>query len=94
MNVDSVNDPTNEFHKNIYASLDGIKYFFYDPLMKYQPYKWPFLYRYNKVLKYLRNLGERQIRDRLEMAKKGEPLPDDILTMILQSNGELTMKET
>ena len=56
--------------------------------MKFKPHKWTLIRQHQQFLKYLRQTGRKQIIERLEIIKKNEELPNDILTTILKSHGK------
>jgi len=86
MNIDSINDPNNMFNVYITKSLGGLADFFFDPFIKFKPHKWPLIWKYRKVVRYLRKVGREQIVARINAIKNGEYLPNDILTTILNSH--------
>ena len=88
MKLDTVNNPNNKFNEYIYFSISSLNSFIVDPLIKFKPHKWGFLRKHEQVLNYLRQTGRQQILDRLEMIKKNQELPNDILTNILKSHGK------
>jgi hypothetical protein len=89
MNIDSINDPNNIFNVYITKSLSGINEYFFDPFIKYKPHKWPSIWRYRQVIRYLRRVGREQIVARINAIKNGDYLPNDILTSILKSHSNL-----
>lgn len=88
MNIDSVNNPKNKFNDNIYFALSNLTSFLMDPYIKYKPNKWSFLNKHRQAIKFLRDTGREQILRRIEMFKKNQELPNDILTTILKSHEE------
>lgn len=86
MQIDSINNPNNEFNVYITKSLAGILDIFFDPFMILKPHKWPFIWEYRKVVRYLRRVGREQITARINAIKNNENLPNDILTTILNSH--------
>jgi hypothetical protein len=89
MKIDSINDPKNKFNEHIFHVISNLKKFFFDPLIKFKPHKWGFLIKYSQSVRYLRDTGREQLVKRLEMIKNNQELPNDILTTILKSHGEL-----
>jgi cholesterol 24(S)-hydroxylase len=88
MNLDTVNNPENEFNKNITKSLSGLIQFIFDPLIKFKPNKWSFIRESKKVFRYLRDIGRKALISRLNAMKNGEYLPNDILQTILEANSK------
>ena len=86
MNIDSVNNPNNKFSYNINYALSNLKQFFLDPYIKYKPHKWMFLRKHRKSIRFLRDTGRQELLKRLEMIRKNQELPNDILTNILKNH--------
>jgi hypothetical protein len=55
--------------------------------MKFKPWKKGFLAKHKHSIEYLRETGRNKVLERLEMIKKNQELPNDILTTILKSHG-------
>jgi len=86
MNLDTINNPDNEFNKNITKSLSGLIQFLFDPIVQYKPSKWSFIRESKKVFRYLRDIGRKALIARLNAMKNGDYLPNDILQTILEAN--------
>jgi cholesterol 24(S)-hydroxylase len=89
MKLDTVNNPEDKFNEYVFESLSGLKHYFVDPLIKLKPHKWSFINKHRHAIRCLRKTGRDQIMERLEMIKKGQELPKDILTTILISHGNI-----
>ena len=92
MNIDSINDPNNIFNVYITKSLNGVNEFFFDPFIKLKPHKWPLIWQYRQVIRYLRQVGREQIVARINAIKNGDYLPNDILTTILNTHSNFKQK--
>lgn len=85
MKLDTINNPKDRFNKNVFEALDGLKYFFQDRLIKFKPHRWPFIMNWRRIVRELRKIGRDQIEARLKMIKNNQELPNDILTIIIES---------
>jgi cholesterol 24(S)-hydroxylase len=89
MELDTVNKPNNKFNSNVFHAFSCCKEYHLDPMIKFKPNKWNHIRKHRESIRYLRETGRQQLQKRLEMIKNGEELPNDILTNILKSHGEL-----
>lgn len=88
MNVNSINDPSNELNICVYESVKGFYRIQFEPFLSYNPLEWGYIYRYKQNLNKLREIGRNEILKRLKLLENNDYVIDDILTYLLKSHSE------
>ncbi|KAJ8307248.1 hypothetical protein KUTeg_015332 [Tegillarca granosa] len=79
MEINSVSQPDNPFTNAIIKTFEGASYFQTNPMEI-----WKYAREVRKVVQFLRNFGKKTIHEREEAVKRGDYIPDDILTLIMK----------
>ncbi|XP_038073597.1 cholesterol 24-hydroxylase-like [Patiria miniata] len=79
------------FNKAICKSLVGVEICFYKPWIQWSPLASDRKFRQEcrESVRLIRETGRQCVQDRIDAKKRGEPIPNDILTYILQQSDDL-----
>lgn len=83
--LDTINFPDNEFSNNITRSFEAVNKCFSDPIFVWNPFAQKKKDEFKNVFRNLRKFAREKILNRIGEIERGEHVPNDILTIIINS---------
>ncbi|XP_019613831.1 PREDICTED: cholesterol 24-hydroxylase-like [Branchiostoma belcheri] len=88
MDLNTILDDHTPFPMATYITLSALIQQFRHPFMEYNPFQRDYIRKVREACRLLRKTGHSVLQERQDQIRRGEQLPNDIMTLILKANDE------